>query len=64
MNSKWYIGIRQRRVSDEQEAELLDEFIKAAHRRFGDKLVIHVSTIRISELITMEKLHLLQWQIS
>ncbi|PSN35981.1 NADP-dependent malic enzyme 3 [Blattella germanica] len=48
LQNKFYFGLRQKRVSDEEEQELIDEFILAAHQRFGDKIVLHFEDFKQS----------------
>ncbi|KAJ9586788.1 hypothetical protein L9F63_019621, partial [Diploptera punctata] len=57
LNNKWYIGIRKKRASNEQEAELLDEFVTAAHRRFGDKLITHFEDFNTSISVSLMEKH-------
>ena len=40
MNDPLYIGTKQRRVTGDAYDELLDEFVEAAKRRFGERCVV------------------------
>ena len=40
LNDPLYIGTKQKRLTDESYDELLDEFVEAAKRRFGERCVV------------------------
>ena len=43
LNDEFYIGLRQRRATGQEYAELMHEFMTAVKQNYGEKVLVQVS---------------------
>lgn len=48
-NGPFYVGLRNKRVTGDAYYELMDEFVTAVKRRFGNRTLIHFEDLRHSD---------------